>query len=84
MLLSILIPVYNAGAYLDDLLDSLTRQATSDIEIILLNDRSKGNSPDICLTYPSGFPDLMHVKKQENKGSVRTRRESVEHDYSGR
>lgn len=48
MLLSIVIPVYNAQKYLEESLKSVAAAKNEDIEVILVDDGSKDNSPDIC------------------------------------
>ena len=45
---SILIPVYNAAAFLRQCLDSVLCQGLSDYEVILVNDGSTDASPAIC------------------------------------
>ncbi len=46
--LSIIIPVYNVGPYLEDCLDSLLQQNLQGIEILLINDGSTDESGFIC------------------------------------
>lgn len=46
--ISIIVPVYNSEKYLKRCLDSLTEQTLEDIEIILVDDASTDNSPQIC------------------------------------
>ena len=43
-LISIVIPVYNAEAYLKNCLDSIISQTYSDFEAIVINDGSTDNS----------------------------------------
>lgn len=50
-LFSVIIPVYNAEAYLCRCLDSLLSQGESSAELILVNDGSTDSSPDICRKY---------------------------------
>lgn len=52
MTLSIIIPVYNAEAYLRECLDSIMAQSFDDeYEVILVNDGSKDGSLSICEEY---------------------------------
>lgn len=48
MLLSIIIPVYNAQKYLEKCLETVAAAKTDDLEVILVDDGSKDNSPSIC------------------------------------
>lgn len=50
-LISVIIPVYNAGCYLDECLQSVCRQTYSPFEVILLDDASTDESPAICKKY---------------------------------
>lgn len=45
---SIIIPVYNAGAYLERSLKSICEQSFSNLEIILVDDGSTDDSPGLC------------------------------------
>ena len=48
MLLSIVIPVYNAQKYLNKSLESIGAATTKEIEVILVDDGSKDSSSQIC------------------------------------
>ena len=45
--LSIIVPVYNSGAYLEECLNSLVLQDVVDFEVIIVDDNSSDNSLDI-------------------------------------
>lgn len=53
MNISIIIPLYNASAYLHHCIDTLLSQPFQDIEIILVDDGSTDESPAICDEYAS-------------------------------
>lgn len=48
VLLSIIIPIYNAEKYLDECISSVIDYTDNDLEIILVDDGSIDNSPNIC------------------------------------
>lgn len=49
--LSVIVPIYNVAAYLGQCLNSIVGQTYKDLEIILVNDGSTDNSPEICARY---------------------------------
>ena len=50
-LLSIVIPIYNAEAYLKKCIESAIHQTMENIEIILVDDGATDASPQICDEY---------------------------------
>ncbi len=58
---SIIIPVYNVEAYLEQCLDSLLTQTLTDFEAIIVDDVSPDNSKAIALSYAQRFPDKFRV-----------------------
>mgnify|MGYP002532583580 CR=1 FL=1 len=51
ILVSIIVPVYNAKKYLSNTLESILKQSYKNLEIILINDGSTDNSKEICEHY---------------------------------
>ena len=51
--ISVIIPVYNAGAYLNNTINSVLRQTinTNEVESILVNDGSSDNSLEVCKVF---------------------------------
>lgn len=69
MLLSIIIPVYNASDYVCDALDSITKQNFNDMEIIIINDGSTDSSKLIIEEYISKHKDFnIRYIEQQNSG----------------
>lgn len=67
--LSVILPVYNAGAFLRQTIDSVLHQSFTDFEFIIINDGSSDNSWEIIC----GYNDERIVKvNQQNKGLAAT------------
>ena len=49
--ISVIVPFYNAGAFLQSLLCSLKEQTFSDIEILLVDDHSTDGSCELCRSF---------------------------------
>ena len=47
-LISIIVPIYNVGQYLDQCVQSLSSQTYQNLEILLIDDGATDNSPEIC------------------------------------
>lgn len=76
-LISVVVPVYNAKASLRRCLDSLARQTCSDFEVLLINDGSTDESPEICREY-SGRDSRFRLIDQENAGPAAARNAGME------
>lgn len=72
MLLSIIIPVYNAEKYLDECVESILRQTYTDYELILVDDGSKDKSPAMLDGYAARDPRV-HVIHKPNGGQSTAR-----------
>ena len=66
-LVSILVPVFNVGKYLNECIDSLIRQSYSNIEIVLVDDGSTDGSGEICDLFEREDARIQ-VIHQENFG----------------
>lgn len=73
---SILIPVYNAAAFLRQCLDSVLCQRLSDYEVILVNDGSTDASPAICSEY-ARLDSRFRLIHQENQGLLMARKAGI-------
>lgn len=70
--ISVVVPVFNAGQYLESCIDSLIAQDYPYIEIILVNDGSADNSLEICLRKQKEDTRVRCVS-QKNKGASSAR-----------
>ncbi len=68
MKFSVIVPVYNVSAYLQECVDSLTAQTFDDYEIILVDDGSSDGSEMLCDGFRAAFPDRVRVIHQKNSG----------------
>ena len=65
--ISVVIPAYNAVAYLDEAINSIINQSFTDLEIICVDDGSTDNTLDVLQSYASK-DDRIQVYHQENQG----------------
>ena len=65
--ISVIVPIYGVEKYLREALDSILSQTLSDIEIILINDGSKDNCPQIIDEYAAKDSRIIAIHK-ENGG----------------
>ena len=70
--LSIIIPVYNVEKYLEECLDSVSKQTLKDIEIICIDDGSTDNSLNILKEYSKKDKRIKIISK-ENGGQASAR-----------
>ena len=71
-LVTIIIPVYNAGQYMTPCLDSVLAQTFSNFEVWLINDGSTDSSGDICDAY-SRKDSRVQVIHKANEGVSKAR-----------
>ena len=67
MFISIVVPVYNIADYLHYAIDSLLKQTYQNFEVILVNDGSTDDSPQLCEDYAQKYENI-HVFHKENGG----------------
>lgn len=73
-LVSVVIPAYNCGAYIDDAVESVLNQTWKPVEIIVVDDGSTDDTGNRLRKYG----DRVQVVTQENRGSSRARNVGLE------
>ncbi len=76
MVLSVIVPIYNACSTLNRCIDSIVNQSFSDLEIVLINDGSDDESGSLCKEYVKKDRRVVYVE-QENMGVDEARKKGV-------
>lgn len=76
-LISVIIPVYNAGEKIKNCIDSLLSQTYKNFEIILIDDGSSDTSAEICDRFAKNY-DNIFVIHQKNAGPSTARNIGME------
>ena len=78
ILFSIVVPAYNAAAFIRTCIDSILRQTCSEFELILVDDGSVDDTLAVCKTYAEADPRVKVIHK-ENGGHTSARNEGLKH-----
>lgn len=70
---SVVVPMYNAGAFIEETLRSVARQTHRNIELIVVNDGSSDESGAIAAEVIGDFPFPVELISQVNAGVSRAR-----------
>ena len=74
---SIIIPVYNCGKYLNQCLNSIICQSLQELEIICIDDGSTDDSVEILKTHRKTDPRII-IEQQKNQGAGAARNTALE------
>lgn len=67
--ISVIIPMYNAGKYIGECLESLANQTFQDFDVIIVDDCSTDNSRKVVQSFSEKFSGRMKLKKlSKNSG----------------
>lgn len=75
--ISIVVPIFNAEAYLNRCLDSILKQSYTEYEVLLIDDGSTDSSAEICKTYIESDKRFVYFF-QENAGPDMARKSGTE------
>lgn len=76
-IITVILPVYNAGKYLSQAIESILNQTFKEFEFIIINDGSTDKSIDIINHYAKA-DDRIVVINRENRGLIYTLNEGIE------
>ena len=78
---SVIVPVYNTAAYLEECIQSIMGQSVGfgDTQLVLVDDGSTDDSARICRRYAERFPSNVVFLQQENAGVSAARNLGLEH-----
>ncbi len=76
--LSICMPTYNFGRFIGEALDSVLKQATDEVEIVVLDGASTDNTPEVVRSFQARFPRLYYHRLGRRGGIDRDMARSVE------
>lgn len=72
---TVVIPTYNRADLLPRAIDSVLSQSFEDFELIIVDDGSTDNTPEVVNTYSD--PRIQYIKRNENLGANRARNEGI-------
>ena len=67
--LSICMPTYNFGRFIGEALDSILKQATDEVEIVVLDGGSTDNTSEVVGSFQARFPRL-HYHRLDSRGGI--------------
>ncbi|MFS4469291.1 glycosyltransferase family 2 protein [Maribacter sp. 2210JD10-5] len=76
--ISVIVPIYRIEQYLPKCIDSLLQQSFVDFELILVDDGSPDNCPQICDDYAKNDKRIIVIHKK-NGGLLSARKEGLKH-----
>ena len=76
-MISVIVPAYNAAPWLPRILDSLLAQTWENLEILVVDDGSSDNTPEVLADYAARFDKVRFLRKK-NGGEYAARLSGVE------
>lgn len=76
-LVSIITPVYNAAAFIEETIQSVIKQTYKNWELILVNDQSTDNSIVLIQSYLNAYPQIKLINLVENSGAAVARNKGI-------
>ena len=77
-LVSVIMPAYNAEAFIEEAIDSVLSQSIADLELIVIDDCSRDNTCDVVLDFAKRDNRVRLIHNERNMGVARTRNRGLE------
>lgn len=77
MKISVIMPLYNAGKYLEESLKSVLSQTLSDFELICINDASTDNTISILLAFQKEDDRIVVLENEKRQGAAYSRNRGI-------
>lgn len=78
-LISVIVPVYNAGEFLLPCLESIAAQTHTQLEVLLVENASADNSRQVCMEFCARDSRFVCITQEQNLGSAGARGLGVAH-----
>ena len=78
ILVTVLMPCYNASSFLKAAVDSILNQSYRNLEVLLIDDGSSDNTKDLIGQYATLDSRIVAVYNEENLGLIRTLNKGVQ------
>ncbi|SDB30699.1 glycosyltransferase [Eubacterium oxidoreducens] len=75
--ISIIIPTYNVGKYVNQCIESLINQTEKNIELILVDDNSTDNTVDVINKWKETNENIVLIQQTVNKKAAQCRKDGV-------
>lgn len=77
-LVSIITPAYNAAAYIAETIESVLAQTYTNWEMLIVNDCSKDNTPEIVESYAAKDKRIKLINLKQNSGAAVARNTAIQ------
>ncbi|MBR2555553.1 MAG: glycosyltransferase family 2 protein [Aeriscardovia sp.] len=74
---SVIVPAYNVGKYIERCVDSLEQQTYQNVEIVIVDDCSSDDTWDICQKLSNKEDNIILIRHNVNQGQEITREDGI-------
>lgn len=79
--ITVVIPCYNYGRYLQDAIDSLMAQTFQSFEVIIVDDTSTDDSWEVCKSFHNPKAGIRSIQHRSNLGTAATLNTAIKNSY---